>query len=65
MPSLDPFFAKPGESNNYFRALTGRRGSLAWRYMLLAPVSFEHSLVLSPNPGDKLGDRLALFYLKK
>ena len=65
MPNLDPFFAKPGESNNYFRALTGRRGSLAWRYMLLAPVSFEHSLVLSPNPGDKLGDRLALFYLKK
>jgi hypothetical protein len=65
MPDLDPFFSKPGESNNYFRALTGRRGGLAWRYLLLAPVSFEHSLVLSPNPGDKLGDRLALFYLKK
>jgi hypothetical protein len=62
---LDPFFGKPGESNNFFRALSGRKAGLAWRYMLLEPVSFEHSLVLKPNPGDKLGSRLALFYLKK
>jgi hypothetical protein len=33
--------------------------------MLLAPVSFERSLVLTANPGDKLGDRLALFYIQK
>jgi hypothetical protein len=32
--------------------------------MLMEPVSFERSLVLKPNAGDKLGSRLALFYLK-
>jgi hypothetical protein len=65
MSDLDPLLGRPGESNNYYRALSGSRGGLAWRYLLLAPVSFEHSLVLEPNPGDTLGDRLALFYLKK
>ena len=64
-PDLESFWGKPGEGNNFYRALSGRKGGLAWRYMLLEPVSFEHSLVLKPNPGDKLGDRLALFYLKK
>ncbi|HEX3727083.1 MAG TPA: hypothetical protein VHV08_12600, partial [Pirellulales bacterium] len=64
-PNLDPFFCRPGESSNYTRALTGRRGPLSWRYLLLAPVEFDHSLVLEANAGDKLGDRLALFYLKK
>jgi hypothetical protein len=64
MAELDPFWGKPGEGKNFYRALSGRRGNLAWRYMLLEPVNFEQSLVLSPNPGDKLGDRLALFYLK-
>ncbi len=32
--------------------------------MLMAPVSFEQSLVLAPAADDKLGSRLALFYLK-
>jgi hypothetical protein len=64
MAELDPFWGKPGEGKNFYRALSGRRGNLAWRYMLLEPVSFEQSLVLSPNSGDKLGDRLALFYVK-
>jgi hypothetical protein len=64
MADLDPFWGRPGESRNFYRALSGRRGELAWRYMLLEPVNFEQSLVLKPNLGDKLGDRLALFYLK-
>ena len=64
MAELDPFWGKPGEGKNFYRALSGRRGDLAWRYMLLEPVNFEQSLVLSPNPGDRLGDRLALFYVK-
>ena len=64
MAELDPFWGKPGEATKFYRALSGRRGNSGWRYMLLEPVNFEQSLVLSPNPGDKLGDRLALFYVK-
>jgi hypothetical protein len=64
MSDLDPFWGRPGESEDFYRALSGRSGPLAWRYMLLEPVSFEQSLTLKPNPGDKLGNRLALFYLK-
>jgi 3-keto-disaccharide hydrolase/Protein of unknown function (DUF2961) len=64
MADLDPFWGRPGESENFYRGLSGRSGRLAWRYMLLAPVSFEQSLVLAPAAGDKLGSRLALFYLK-
>ena len=65
MTDLDPLLCRPGESSNYYRALSGSQRGLAWRYMLLAPVNFDHSLVLEPNTGDALGDRLALFYLKK
>jgi hypothetical protein len=60
---LDPFFGRPGERSNFYSALSGRRGSLAWRYLLMEPVSFEQSLELKPT-GDQLGDRLALFYVK-
>ncbi|HEV3138223.1 MAG TPA: DUF1080 domain-containing protein [Pirellulales bacterium] len=65
MPDLDGFFGRPGEGSSFYRALSGRRGGLSWRYMLLEPVSFEHSLSLKSNAGDKLGDRLALFYLRQ
>jgi hypothetical protein len=64
MSDLDPFWGRPGEPQNFFRALSGRAGNLAWRYLLLEPVSFNESLLLKPNPADKLGARLALFYLK-
>ena len=64
MTNLDSFWGRPGEPRNFYRALSGRRENLAWRYMLLEPVTFEQSLVLAPNAGGKLGDRLALFYLK-
>ncbi len=64
MADLDAFWGRPGEPRNFTRALSGRRGDLAWRYMLLEPVNFEGSLVLRPNAADKRGDRLALFYLK-
>lgn len=64
MADLDPFWGRPGESTNFYRGLSGRSGGLGWRYMLLAPLSFNQSLVLSPNENDKLGSRLALFYLK-
>jgi hypothetical protein len=65
MADLDPFWGRPGESEDFYRALSGRSGRLAWRYMLLAPLEFEQSLVLKPNAGDKLGGRLALFYLQR
>ncbi len=63
-PTWIRFGAGPAKRSNFYRALSGRRGDLAWRYMLLEPVDFEQSLVVKPNTGDKLGDRLALFYLK-
>jgi len=65
MRELDAFFGRPGEGENFFTALAGRQGELSWRYLLLAPVTFEQSLVVKANDGDKVGGRLALFYLKK
>ncbi len=65
MEYLDPFLGRPGESPNFFTALAGRQGNLAWRYMLLAPVDFETSLRLRAHPGGAVGDRLALFYLAR
>jgi hypothetical protein len=63
MADLDAFWGKPGEGQNFYRALSGRRGTLAWRYLVLEPVSFESSLELVPTSGSQLGNRLALFYV--
>ncbi len=65
MEYLDGFFGRPGDGENYFTALTGSQGSLAYRYLLLAPVGFTRSLVVRANPDDAVGARLALFYLAK
>jgi hypothetical protein len=65
MKTLDPYFGRPGESPDFFTALAGRQGPLAWRYMLLAPVSFSDSFTVRANAGDAVGARLALFYLAK
>ncbi len=62
MDDLDPLWGRPGEGENYYTALAGHRESLGWRYLVLEPVSFDQSLVLKPR-GEKLGGRLALFYL--
>ena len=59
MSNLDAFWGRPGEGQNFYGALSGRRGGLAWRYLLLSPVEFDHSLIVKTNAGDKLGDRLA------
>ncbi|MGD9720680.1 MAG: DUF1080 domain-containing protein [Pirellulales bacterium] len=64
MEYLDPLFGRPGEPQNFFTALAGRQGNLAWRYMMLAPVTFEKSLVVRANASDQVGERLALFYLQ-
>ncbi len=42
-------------------ALTGRRSGLCWSYLLLAPVDFQESLRVQAT-GQKLGDRLVLYY---
>lgn len=45
--------------------LSGRLGPLAWRYLLLAPVDFEKSLIVTPpRTGDFMGSRLVLYYAK-
>jgi len=59
--NLDTFLGGQGE----FRApLAGRQKGLCWRYLALAPVEFRKSLRLKAD-GKKVGNRLALFYLKK
>lgn len=55
---LDGFLGRGGDFRS---AASGRRGSLAWRYLLLEPVDFRQSLVLKAS-GARLGDRLAVFY---
>ncbi len=52
-----------GQAKGDFRTvLSGRHGTLAWRYLMLEPVDFEKSVVLKTN-AKKLGPRLALFYV--
>lgn len=41
-------------------ALCGRAGGLAWRYLWLAPLDFEQSLLLETD--RRVGDRLVLYY---
>ncbi len=59
--TLDPLL---GDSGEFRKHLSGRQGVLCWRYLLLAPVGFQQSLVLTCG-GNRVGERLALFYLKK
>ena len=60
-PTLDAFV---GQSGDFRACLSGRHGPLSWRYLLLAPVDFQKSLVLKAT-GNKLGDRLVLYYAEK
>jgi len=59
--TLEPFL---GGAGDFRKHLSGREGVLCWRYLLLAPVSFQKSIVLTTG-SDRVGDRLALFYLNK
>lgn len=45
-------------------SLSGRYGGFQWRFLLDAAVDFERSLELRATPGQPLGDRLALFYMR-
>ena len=57
-PNTDLFFGGPGD---YRLCLSGRVDHFAWRYLVLAPVDFQKSLVLKAG-GSKLGERLTLVY---
>jgi hypothetical protein len=59
--TLAPFL---GEAGDFRKHLSGREGVLCWRHLVLAPVEFRESLVLTSG-GNRVGERLALFYLKK
>lgn len=64
-PNMDLFFGSSGKETDVRQVLSGRRGGLAWSWLHLAPVWFDKSIVLKARDGDPIGDRLALFYLKK
>jgi len=59
--TLTPFL---GDVGDFRKHLSGRQGVLSWQYLLLAPVDFQESLVLKTG-GNRVGERLVLFYLKK
>ncbi len=56
------FLGIPDAASEVRHSLCGRRGGLAWRYLLLEPVDFQQSLHLRTSEAS--GDRLALFYLE-
>jgi hypothetical protein len=59
--TLDPFL---GGAGDFRKQLSGRQGVLQWRYLLLAPVEFQKSLVVKAG-ANRVGERLVWFYLKK
>jgi hypothetical protein len=59
VPTLD---ALVGRNSDFRSCLSGRRGALVWRYLLLEPVDFDESFRLVGS-GPKLGNRLAIFYV--
>jgi hypothetical protein len=64
MEDLDPLLGRPGESEDFYTALSGRQGTLAWRYFVMEAVDFNQSLDLRATT-DQLGGRLALYYLSE
>jgi len=62
--SLEDLLGRPGNTEEFRGALAGRQGGLAWRYLLLAPIGFEHKIVATVPEGTVPGGRLALFYVR-
>jgi hypothetical protein len=52
---------QPGAAGGFHPRLSGRRGTLCWRYLMLDPVDFRESLVLKTN-AQKLGPSVAIYY---
>lgn len=60
--SFDALLGLAADKTDDRRFCCGRLDGLAWRYLLLAPIEFERSLVLK---GAARGGRLALSYVEK
>jgi len=63
--SVDALLGPPGQTEDFRGPLSGRQGSFAWRYLLLAPIDFERDIVATVPECASPGSRLALFYLAK
>ncbi|HEX5447106.1 MAG TPA: DUF2961 domain-containing protein, partial [Pirellulales bacterium] len=63
-PDLRSFLGIEPQSTEERHSLCGRYGGFQWRFLLNAPVDFERSLELRATPGQPLGDRFGLFYLR-
>jgi hypothetical protein len=61
VPGLDLFLGQSG--GDFRQCLSGNHHGVAWRYLLLAPVDFQKSLVMQSTT-KKLPDRFALFYME-
>jgi hypothetical protein len=62
--SLGVLLGCPKQGEDFLGALNGRKGPLAWRYLLLAPVDFDREIVANVPEGTNVGGRLALFYVR-
>ena len=62
--SLDGLLGCPKQAEDFLGALSGRKGNLAWRYLLLAPVDFDREIVANVPEATNVGGRLALFYVR-
>jgi len=62
--SLSDVLGCPEQGEDFLGALNGRKDSLAWRYLLLAPVDFDREIIANVPEGTPVGSRLALFYVR-
>jgi hypothetical protein len=60
--SLDAVLGYTGDEKDFFRLESGRAHGLAWRYWQLAPISFDHSIVVSAT--GPVPDCLTLVYVR-
>jgi len=62
--SLSDLLGCPNPDEDFLGALNGRKGSFAWRYLVLAPLDFDREITASVPEGTHVGSRLALFYVR-
>lgn len=61
--SIGGLLGCPQQEEDFLGALNGRKGNLAWRYLLLAPIEFDREIVANVPEGTPVGSLLALFYM--
>ena len=60
-PNLNRFLGQGG--TDFRSCLSGSKGGMAWRYLLLSPVEFQESIVMKAT-SKELPRRLVLYYTK-